>query len=230
MKNIFTLTVLFLTLYSCQKNDEITINDSNLLLGKWSEVTYNGESIEFNRVNNLPSEDYGVSFEEKGIFKQRTSGFCGTPPLTFFTQEGKWEPENTIVKIKIEGFPRDFKWNIISLTEKKLVVEREPSDQEKDYLELMNLFTEIEVVANSVNCDNANDWSYIAYGSKACGGPQGYMAYSNKINVQEFLEKVELYTNKEKEYNEKWEINSTCDVPLTPRYITCENGKAVLKY
>ncbi|WP_143592056.1 hypothetical protein [Tenacibaculum holothuriorum] len=230
MKNIFTLTFLFLMLFSCQKNDEITIDDSNLLLGKWSEATYNGESIEFTRVKDLPSEAYGISFEANETFKQITSGFCGTPPLTFFTSEGKWKLESSIVKIVINDFPGNFNWRILSLTEQKLIVKRELTEQEKDHRELMELFHEIETLANSISCNDSNDWSFVAYGSKACGGPKGFIAYSNKINTQKFLEKVELYTQKEREYNEKWGIISTCDVQPTPKYITCENGRAVLKY
>jgi hypothetical protein len=35
-------------------------------------------------------------------------------------------------------------------------------------------------------------------GSKACGGPTGFVAYSLKLNTTEFLDKVKKYTNYQK--------------------------------
>ena len=101
-------------------------------------------------------------------------------------------------------------------------------DQERDAL--LVLLDEIETMANSVVCDDASDWNFVAYGHKACGGPQGYIAYSNQINVTAFLILIENYTEAERDYNLKWGIISTCDLPATPSGVSCENGDAVLNY
>jgi len=101
--------------------------------------------------------------------------------------------------------------------------EEEMQQLEKSYVELVQLST-------SQHCTDANEWNFTAIGSKACGGPTGYIAYSSKINTALFLEKVKIYTNAQRDFNTKWGINSTCEVAPAPISIQCENGKAVLKY
>lgn len=49
-------------------------------------------------------------------------------------------------------------------------------------------------------CNDPDNWSYTAIGSKACGGPKGYIAYSNEIDVDAFLNKVEDYNRTEAEF------------------------------
>jgi hypothetical protein len=56
----------------------------------------------------------------------------------------------------------------------------------------------------SVNNENPADWNFTPIGSKACGGPTGFIAYSLKLNTTDFLDKVEKYTPK-KEFNNKWD-------------------------
>jgi len=106
----------------------------------------------------------------------------------------------------------------------------ELTEQEQDYQELMNLLDDINELAISVSCTDASDWTYTAYGAKACGGPQGFIPYSNQIDVNAFLQKVEEYTDLEKAYNTKWSIVSTCDLPQQPTGVKCENEQPVLSY
>ena len=102
--------------------------------------------------------------------------------------------------------------------------------QEEDRQLLMALFDEIETLANSVPCENAADWSFVAYGHKACGGPQGHIAYSNQIDVNAFLDLVENYTTFEREFNLRWGVISDCALIAQPSGVLCENGVAVLNY
>lgn len=231
MKKLYVL-ILFIVISSCQKNDEIFINPENLLLGSWTNSVYDSESetTTFERVYKLPDEQYGVLFERNGSFITRTSGFCGTPPLTFYNTKGSFLLENKTIKVTSQEFPFSFSWEIVSLNEKKLVIRRTLTNQEKDYQKLMTLFSEIETLARSVSCTDSNEWSFTGYGTKACGGFQGYIAYSNKINVSDFLEKVTTYTKKEHEYNKKWNIVSNCSVPSKPSEVNCVNGLPVFKY
>ncbi len=84
--------------------------------------------------------------------------------------------------------------------------------------------------SESENCINSANWSFIDYGSKACGGPIGYIAYSNKINTSDFLNKISVHKSLQNTYNSKYEVISTCDIPPAPSKVSCVNGEAVLIY
>lgn len=231
--NIVRIVICFIGIGffgSCSENSELEIDPNNLLIGNWTEPIYNNESITFKRSNTLQNNSYGVSFINTGVFIEHTSGWCGTPPLIFTNYSGNWQTQDRLIMVSMQHFPGNFNWRIVSLTENQLVVQRELTAQEKEHQNLITLFNEIETIANSVPCTDANDWSYSAYGTKACGGPQGYIAYSNKINHVAFLKKILDYTQLEDVYNKKWGIISTCDTPSQPVEIVCENGSPVLKY
>lgn len=222
--------ILFVIFLSCEDTNDVEIDQDNLLLGNWSSAKYDNQTISFKRVKKLPSEDYGVSFKEKGVFIERSSGFCGTPPLVFFSTEGVWTSSNTMTYVEIEGAVGKINWKVLKLDEQELVVERVLTEQEKDHRNLMNLFNEILSIANSKVCTNSEDWKVIAYGAKPCGGARGYLAYHKEINEGEFLQKIETYTNEEKKYNLRWGIMSTCDVIPQPTSVECQNKKPVLQY
>lgn len=106
------------------------------------------------------------------------------------------------------------------------------SSKEAETQNLTKLYDEIisASMANSTPCTDPTEWSFTAIGSKACGGPTGYIAYSLKINVTEFLKKVKNYTNAQDAYNKKWGIFSTCEMMLPPTGVDCVNGKPTLIY
>lgn len=106
----------------------------------------------------------------------------------------------------------------------------ENDNQNDDLAALQVMFEEIQTLATSVSCTDATEWTFVSYGSKACGGPQGYIAYSNQINVAYFLSLIEEYSTAEREYNIRWGIVSTCDIPEIPTGVSCQNGSAVLIY
>ncbi|PQJ80023.1 hypothetical protein [Polaribacter porphyrae] len=225
---IHLLLALVLLISSCENND-VSIDQDNLLLGNWVAPIYDGETTTFERSGSLPDEAYGISFKQDGSFLERTSGFCGTPPLTFFNVEGNFELNESLVQISTNSYPSFFQWRIVELSEKKLIVKRELSEQEKEHRALMDLFSEIENMAY-ITCNNSNDWAFTAYGSKACGGPQGYIPYSKNINTTLFFEKIEAYTKAEKEFNIKWGIISNCAIVNPPKSVTCNNRFPILNY
>jgi hypothetical protein len=106
------------------------------------------------------------------------------------------------------------------------------SSQETENQNLTKMYTEIisASMVNTTPCANPTEWSFTAIGSKACGGSSGYIPYSLKINITEFLKKVENYTKAEDAYNKKWGIISTCDIILPPTRVDCVNGKPTLMY
>lgn len=225
----FSISLCFLNM-TCESENDIDVDPNNLLLGTWVEPNYDNEQTVFKRATSLPNDAYGILFKDNGDFVERSSGWCGTPPLVFSDFDGKWELKNDIVTITQQFYPTNYAWRIVSVNETELIVKRELTEQEQDHRALMDLFNEIYNLSISVSCDNADNWAFVAYGSKACGGPQGYIAYSTQIDTDAFLQKVTAYSLAEKEYNIKWGISSTCDLPLQPKGVECENGLAVLMY
>jgi hypothetical protein len=106
------------------------------------------------------------------------------------------------------------------------------STKETETQSITKMYDEIisASMVNSTPCTNPAEWSFTAIGSKACGGSTGFIAYSLKINVSEFLKKVENYTNAQAAFNKKWGIMSTCDIILPPKRVDCVNGKPTLVY
>lgn len=104
------------------------------------------------------------------------------------------------------------------------------SSQSDDNQLISDLYIEIVSLSTSYTCSNENDWKYTALGSKACGGPTGYIAYSKKLDVDAFLAKVAFYTRQQDLYNKKWGIISDCTIPPEPKAVTCNDGEAVLEY
>lgn len=102
--------------------------------------------------------------------------------------------------------------------------------QEQETQNLNQMFSEIEILASSENCDDSSDWTFINYGSKACGGPIGFIAYSINIDTELFLKKIEEHTVAQQGFNEKWGIISDCSVPSQPNEVICKNGSPVLEY
>ncbi len=238
--NKFIIILAFITtLVSCNKNEEIIILEDNLLIGNWSEVTYDNDLITFKRVFELPQNAYGFSFRsEFPNFTERTSGWCGTPPLTFFNVNGNWEVKGDILNIYDVNTPNVqgaspvllYSFRIVSLTNEALSLKREITDQEKDYQKLMEAYDDFYNMIAGKTCTDESEWSFVGYGAKACGGFQGFIPYPNTIDEAVFLEKVAVYTQLEEEYNTKWSIISTCDIVVEPEGVVCENGLPKLKY
>lgn len=102
--------------------------------------------------------------------------------------------------------------------------------KEADQRKLEALFTEIKNISEQPRCENPQDWKFRAIGSKACGGPSGYIAYFKNIDTNEFIKKVERYTVNQHAFNEKWNITSDCSVVNPPKKVVCENDKPKLLY
>jgi len=102
--------------------------------------------------------------------------------------------------------------------------------KEQEAQNLNQLFSEIENLAAGENCDDSTEWTFTSYGSKACGGPLGFIAYSTNIDAEIFLEKIEEHRTAQQEFNEKWGIISDCSVPPQPSGVVCENGSPLFEY
>jgi len=86
---------------------------------------------------------------------------------------------------------------------------------------------EIEDMIGVATCSDSADCAFIAFGSKACGGPWTYLIYSRATVDEDLLAtRVKEYNALEDRYNRKYGIVSDCSVPPVPR-VTCSNGLCV---
>jgi hypothetical protein len=102
--------------------------------------------------------------------------------------------------------------------------------RQQDDRTLAQLLQELSDISLSVPCSNTSGWSFLPYGTKACGGPLGYIPYHSSIDVDCFQKKVEHYTNLTKLYNSKHGVFSDCSLPPMPTGVVCDNGKPLLRY
>lgn len=100
----------------------------------------------------------------------------------------------------------------------------ETTTRQQDDQLLGELYQEIVEISTQFNCSNAEEWKFTAIGSKGCGGPTGYIAYSVKTDEDLFLKKVNHYSSQQNKYNIKWGVLSTCDIPPLPQDVTCIDG------
>jgi len=104
------------------------------------------------------------------------------------------------------------------------------TSQEEDLTELNNLKIDIEQLIATGTCSENTDCDYIAFGSKACGGPTSYLVYSTSINVELLKEKVVAYNEKEAMFNKKWGVFSDCMMVSPPTSVACVSGKCSAIY
>ncbi|NHZ81627.1 hypothetical protein F2P44_20435 [Massilia sp. CCM 8695] len=78
-------------------------------------------------------------------------------------------------------------------------------------------------------CDNASQCRTLPVGSKACGGPAGFLPWSTKRSNGELLARLAAeQAAAEKKVNEKSGMMSTCSVEQDPG-ATCNAGRCVLQ-
>ena len=104
------------------------------------------------------------------------------------------------------------------------------STQEQDLQYLNQLLSEIEVLANSKDCTDAEEWDFTGIGTKSCGGYVGFIAYHKDIDSELLFQKIEEHIEAQTIYNQKWGIASDCAITVEPTGVACENDKAVLTY
>jgi hypothetical protein len=101
------------------------------------------------------------------------------------------------------------------------------ADQEITREQLDQQFMAIEALIEEGSCSQDGECNFIPYGSKACGGPQGYLIFSSNVDREELQNKVEAYTKAESTYNEQQGIMSDCSIPPEPQKLGCVDGNCV---
>jgi hypothetical protein len=122
------LLLLLVTSFGCsQENETIPINESNKLIGHWINPVYSGSELQLTRANSLKNDEYGLSFLEKTQCVERSSGWCGTPPITFFDFKGTWTRTDSVLIMTIDNGlsgMQNIKWLIKTLDNNTLIIER----------------------------------------------------------------------------------------------------------
>jgi len=91
--------------------------------------------------------------------------------------------------------------------------------------ELQGLRTEIQGIVEDATCTYDSECKAIGYGSKPCGGPSSYLAYSVKNTDVPLLEgKVRQFNALQRAYQGKLRIFSDCMVVSKP-VVTCEQQR-----
>ncbi|NJX14129.1 solute carrier organic anion transporter [Tamlana crocina] len=108
--------------------------------------------------------------------------------------------------------------------------DNDSATMEEEQTELRTLKAEIESFASQSECNTNTECQYIAFGSKPCGGPWGYLVYSTSIDTEKLKQMVEDYNQKEADFNTKWGIMSDCALAPQPSSVNCENNTCVAVY
>jgi len=122
MKTIYTSLVFCILLSTCENEN------SDSIIGHWSNLEADNDTITLIRVDHLEGSEYGFSFEEGGIFTERkNAGWCGTPPITYANFDGTWLQTDSLVEITVGywGGQVEYRWIILSVDKKKLTYYRE---------------------------------------------------------------------------------------------------------
>jgi hypothetical protein len=124
MKNLIWLLFPIL-LISCEKEQELIIENSNELTGSWINQVVNDSVMEYSKAETLKDNDYGFEFKPNQVFIERkNAGWCGTPPIAYADFEGTWQRQDSILIITVDywGGTADYKWEIISVDENSLKI------------------------------------------------------------------------------------------------------------
>lgn len=83
---------------------------------------------------------------------------------------------------------------------------------------------EIQNYIKSFGCSESAGCSFIAFGTKPCGGPWSYIVFSNNVNLTKLEEMVKDYNEMNKLYNIQTGVASDCMFVLPPTEVKCVNG------
>jgi hypothetical protein len=101
------------------------------------------------------------------------------------------------------------------------------TQQTSQSFDLVSLQGEKQLILNYIatfSCGENATCSALAFGSKACGGPQEFLVFPSSVDLDYLTEQVNNYNALENAYNLTYGIVSDCTVVLPPENIGCVNG------
>lgn len=100
-------------------------------------------------------------------------------------------------------------------------------DQPGQSFDLVTLQQERQDILDYIStfsCDENASCSSIAFGSKACGGPQEFLVFPSSVDLEYLTEQVNNYNSMENSYNLTYNIVSDCMAVMPPENIGCIDG------
>jgi hypothetical protein len=83
---------------------------------------------------------------------------------------------------------------------------------------------EIQNYINSFSCSESVGCSFIAFGSKPCGGPRSYLLFSNGVDLTKLQAMVKTFNEMDELHNIQTNAVSDCMYALPPTEVKCVNG------
>lgn len=88
-------------------------------------------------------------------------------------------------------------------------------------------YNEIEEFINQGTCSKDTECNYLPIGSKACGGPSGFIVFPENIDVEALKIMVKNYTENQRKYNKENNVISDCSIPNPPAKLGCIDNSCV---
>ena len=90
-------------------------------------------------------------------------------------------------------------------------------DQKADWAQVVALEDQAKALVKPDGCASAGECRTAPVGSRACGGPRYYLVYCSKTTDSAALfQKLDAVANAEREYNQRYNIASTCEFRMPP--------------
>jgi len=98
--------ITFLVFLSCKTSYEPA--NPKLPYGIWIYFESDDNVQIYYSAKEFEKDKSGFEIKKNNIFIERTSGWCGTPPVSFYNVEGRWELYNqNILKITTKSWISD---------------------------------------------------------------------------------------------------------------------------
>ena len=101
---------------------------------------------------------------------------------------------------------------------------------EERILQLSEMNATIQNLAATSVCNESFECRSIAFGSKPCGGPWGYLVYSTSIDTLKLTKLVEKHNQLETTINQECDRSSDCAFVSPPQRLECEDNKCIAVY
>ena len=90
-------------------------------------------------------------------------------------------------------------------------------DQKADWAQIIALEDQAKALVKADGCGSAAQCRTAPVGSRACGGPRYYLVYCSRTTDSAALfQKLDAVANAEREYNQRYQIASTCEFRMPP--------------
>jgi hypothetical protein len=119
------LALCLFALIACEENTDPVIDDSDLLIGYWTNPVGIDTLLKYERAVGLKEDAYSFGFKGGHTFVERkNAGWCGTPPVTFDDYQGTWARHDSLIDIDVPywGGTAHYQWKIISLDNSSLTI------------------------------------------------------------------------------------------------------------